>query len=446
MREYAGGFGTVRKCRGKWQGIVRYRECDTGETDSEGKPVKGPWKMTAKLFDVKSYPNNNRGQKTAQDLLRKWRAELEEQEPERAKREQERRKAEERGEALLTPDTTVSDYVTYYIEELLPNNKRMEESTLESYRICLRRIEDKLGSIKLRDLTRSNIEQWRDGMNRKYAPATTKNTLRLLKAALEEARKRGLIEEDPSRDVSAPQPRNASIAYLDDAARLKLLDDLDKTLAGEMDSELRSQSDAHALGIKLALLTGMRRGEICALQWADVDLDGGTITVRHAIGEAGGSAGQYLKGPKSGAGVRVIPVTDAGLIDDLRARRSRMRAAAKAAGVKLPKSAYVIGTPDGAPTTPNYFYHAFKRRCTRLGITNTNGESPRIHDLRHTFATVMAHSGVPATNLKQIMGHSSIDTTYRYYIGVDDDANRRAMELTMQRMYGGDIASTEAEG
>ena len=433
MREYASGNGTVRKWRGKWQGIIRYRDV---ETDDDGNVSKSPWKMKSRLFDIKSYPNSNRGQKTAETELRKWKSQLIAEEPERAKREQEERdaaEARERGVILITPQSTLAEWLDCYLDDL-PKGKHIEKSTMRGYGHRRARIVGVLGDVRLCRLTRSNVVQLRDALlDDGLSPVSANDVLAFLKSALNEAVKRELVGRNVASDVRAAVERTEP-NYLDDAARAALLADLDATLSATQENrELLGQSTAQALGIKLALLTGMRQGEICGLRWRDVDLDKRTITVRNSIGYDKNGA-LYEKRPKSDSGVRCIPI-DERLALDLSARREQVQSQLAEVGARLSAKAYVIGNADGTPTHPNYLYHAFKRRVTRLGLVGTEGKAPSFHDLRHTFATVMAHSGVPANSLKQIMGHSSITTTYAYYIGVDDDANRRAMELTAQRMY-----------
>lgn len=436
MREYSQGDGTVRKRAGKWQGLIRYRDV---YTDEDGNEVKGPWKMATKLFDVKSFPNSNRGEKTATKEFKKWRDELVAAEPERAKREElerQQQEAAERGEYVPTPRSTVSEYVDYYLTEKLPNAKNIEDSTINGYRHRAGRIDAGLGAVRLCDLKKGAVEKWRNDLVANYAATTARDTLVLLRAALNEAVADKLIDENPAAEVTVPAPEDGYPNYLDTSERKRLLEDLERTLHG---AGLGNSSKAVALGIKMALLTGMREGELCGLRWRDVDFSKGVLHVRTAIGRRGN--GYYEKTPKShvrrAVPMRAFPEGEySPLTDDLRERLADMQEQAAAVGQQLPGSVFVLGTIDGAYMQPRVLYRGWTRRVARLGLVGTEGK-PTFHDLRHTFATVMAYSGAPEAALMRIMGDKDPEVIHKYYVGLNEEANAKAMDSAMAEMVSG---------
>lgn len=441
MREYRAGHVYKDLARGRWRGVVRYRERDSGSTDDRGRPVPGPWKRATRLFDVRCYPDSERGRATAQEALSSFKTELVTGEPERAAREE----ARERGRALhLSADPTVSEYVDYYLTEKLPNRKRIEPSTMSGYRRLERSIDSDwdgagIGGVRLSELRPHMVERWRDRVARHYAPVTVKYTLRLLRAALDSAVGDELVDRNAAQSVTSPEAQDKEINFLDAAERARLLADLDRSLSGGSGGRgTPGRSRVLALGTKMALLTGMREAEICGCRWSRINFEAGTITVRTSIGRDGERT--YIKETKSPRGRRTVPLPDA-LAGDLMRRKEEMASLAVEGGIPWSESMFVLGEPvwserddDWLYLNPRLLWRAWKRRSKRLGMRGVTGEPPTFHDLRHTFATVAAHSGIPETSLKEILGHSSIETTHRYYIGVDDDANRRAMAVVMAAM------------
>ena len=458
MREYSDSAGFVRKrvwknaegeaTRARWQAFVSYKELDTGVYDEEGRQVPSDWQYMSKVLDVKAYPEkgNNRGKNAALKELAEWRAELIADEPERAKEEAARNAPAD----VLTRYSTVAQYVGYYLAEYLPKKKKVEASTMAGYRRYEREINEGIGTIqrgrkdvptglgevRLCDLTREGIEEWRNNLLTKYAPVTVQGALHLLQRAMRAAVDERIIETSPAEAVEAPVVQQGEAGYLETEERVRLLDDLDRTLRGEFVQS--NESKPAALAAKMALLTGMRESEVCGLKWADVDFEGGFIKVRNAIGRT--DHGTYEKGTKTSNSRRDSSKRDLSippqLEPDLRARRSDMEAEAEAAGIELSPEAYVLGGIDGSYLNPRWLYRCWSRRVKRLNLVTNQGQPAKFHDLRHTYATVMAHSGMPKMTLKEVMGHSSLDTTERYYIGVDSKANKRAMDTYAPLLYG----------
>lgn len=427
-REY--GFTTVEKQSGKWKAIIGYREYMADGSSKRGRVTK--------TLDIASSEKNNRGHDKAQKLAEALKKELAADEPRRL------REIELEQEGELAKNPTASEFMAYYLNTLLPAKKHIEPSTMNGYRRYEGMLaKSSLGSMKLARLSAVSVGGWRDELTRKhYAPVTTRCALRLLRSALNEAVKLHLINENPAADVKPPSNKKTSseVNYLEASERERLLVDLNQTLHGEMaHDEKRAPEQAHmALGIKIALLTGMREGEICALRWSNVDIEGKSIHVREAIGRT--ETGFYIKQPKSGSSVRDIPINDE-LAADLKARKEQMQAQADAGHIKWSEQIFVLGevkSIDGSSEwwyrKPIYLWRSWSRRVERLALKGKTGEPLKFHDLRHTFATVAATSGIPAAILQTIMGHSDISVTNKYYIGIDDSANRQAMQNILAAM------------
>lgn len=153
--------------------------------------------------------------------------------------------------------------------------------------------------------------------------------------------------------------------------------------------------------IALMLYAGLRRGEVIALRWGDVDLRAGMLSITRSAVQISGAL--HVGPPKSDAGVRCVPVSPE-LADVLRKhRRAAMRAGR--AGAACP----VVASPSGGMVTPAGIYSALRR------LEEVTGVHAHPHRLRHTYCTDAAEQGVPVKSLQYAMGHSSSSLTLDTY-------------------------------
>lgn len=434
-REYQTGNGGVykNKGRGRWQGRIRYRVV---AEDGEGNVSKGPWKTVSKLFDVACYESGNRGKKTAERACAEWKRELEEAEPERARLEAVEAAAE-RGDIPITPRSTVAELLEFHIEDHAraagTERSTISKNRADAKRICDggTRMDSGIGDVRICDLGRTRVEKLRNDMQDAYCGDVVVRSLCLLKAALDDAVERGAIESNPAEGVKTPGSKSKPPAYLESSERYRLLQDLDRCIG------LGRKGYENALAAKISLLTGLRESEICALRWENVDFGRKVIKVREAIGHDNGHP--YLKGTKSSstaqdASRRDVHIPEE-LAPDLRARRERMESEAREAGGGWSDSLFVLGSIDGDYRKPGTVRRSWETRTRRLQLVDNEGEMCSFHTLRHTFATVMAHSGMYETKLCEVMGHTNLNTTKKYYIGLTGDGAADAVEAVAAAMY-----------
>ncbi len=150
-----------------------------------------------------------------------------------------------------------------------------------------------------------------------------------------------------------------------------------------------------------AMMTGLRRGELLGLRWADVDLEGGSLTVRRQRGVAG------IAAPKTSAARRTIPLPTL-VIVALKAHR----------GARVPRPDEPIW--DVGPST---LTHAWGRTVVRTKLPPM-----RLHDLRHAAATLMLATGTPMRVIADTLGHSSPAITARIYAHVLPAAQRESAD------------------
>jgi integrase len=187
--------------------------------------------------------------------------------------------------------------------------------------------------------------------------------------------------------------------------------------------------------ILLAVLCGLRRGEICALRWRNADLVTGQISVVESLEQT--KAGLRFKSPKSGKG-RTVALS-ATMVDELRAHRAKRAQELLRLGVGLSDDDLVISHADGSVISPIYISQHWARtiRTTKLAHL-------RFHDLRHAHATHLLAGNVHPKVVSERLGHSKVGITLDLYSHVIpgmqeaaalmvDDALRIAIEKREQK-------------
>jgi integrase len=220
----------------------------------------------------------------------------------------------------------------------------------------------------------------------------------------------GWINHNPARLASPPSREQADTQppAVEDAARLL------RTAAAE-DPEL-------GLFLRLAVVLGARRGELCALRWSEVDLDQGEVLIAGAVVRVPNEA-LLAKPTKTHAKRRVA--VGAGTVELLRARRVAQAKDALACGTTLAADAYVFShVPDGSkPIDPDGMTHRFQRLARRLAVRC------RLHDLRHFMVTQLVAGGVDWRTVSGRAGHANGHMTLATYAHFQQAQDRQAAEF-----------------
>jgi integrase len=173
---------------------------------------------------------------------------------------------------------------------------------------------------------------------------------------------------------------------------------------------------------------GLRQGEALGLWWDDVDTRSGLLRVRRALQRQRGG-GLVFTDPKTQRSKRTIPLPPP-LVDALTAHRDRQEKERITAGSLWRGSPCVFTTQLGAPIEPRNDYRQFKKLLDRAGLP-----SVRLHDLRHTAASLLLAQGVPARVVMEILGHSQIALTMNTYSHVAPEVSREAAERMAQMLW-----------
>jgi integrase len=189
-----------------------------------------------------------------------------------------------------------------------------------------------------------------------------------------------------------------------------------------------SQSPLHAAWYVLAM-TGMRRGELLALRWRDIDLEAGTISIQRSVGvvrNKGEGAQIREKTPKTKRSRRVIDIDP----DTVAVLRAWKRERGSLALVLARDDAVVFGDLEGQHRHPERFWRSFKSAQKQCAKALGDGAPPEItiHDLRHTHATLLLADREPVKTVSERLGHASITVTLAVYGHVMPGDQKRAAD------------------
>lgn len=314
----------------------------------------------------------------------------------------------------LTVGEWINSWLTDYAQ------MRVCGATLRGYQGVVRRyIVPHLGTVPLDELRPDTVQAFyralqQPGASRTGEPLSARTVLQVhvvLHQALTKAVALRRLESNPAdraQGVERPRIRYRQMISLDENETAVLL--------------ARLQGNRLHLPVLLAVTTGLRRGEMLALTWADVDLDRATIAVNRAWSLTG--EGYELKEPKTRRSRRVV-VMPSITVDALRTHRDR-QLHDRVIGSSAPRPVYgelVIHMPGGTPWWPDSFSSAYRDFIRREGLRG------RFHDLRRSHGSQLIKVGVPMKVVSERLGHASTAFTMDIYTdvlsGMQEDAAAR---------------------
>jgi integrase len=238
------------------------------------------------------------------------------------------------------------------------------------------------------------------------APRTVLQVHRVLHRALECAVKWQILGRNVADAVEPPRPDRFEARVLDERETGRLLDAL-------RDTRL-------FVPTLLAITTGLRRGELLALRWQDVDLGAGMLSVRKTLEQT--RSGVRFKEPKSAKSRRSVVLPPIA-VEALRRHRVEQAKEKLLFGPDYQDYDLVFPMPGGTPWEPDKFSDLFRRTVQAKGFRI------RFHDLRHTHATQLLRQGIHPKVVSERLGHSTIATTMDIYShvlpGIQEEAARK---------------------
>jgi len=308
---------------------------------------------------------------------------------------------------------TVGQFLDHWLEHIKP---LVSPRTHERYgELVTKNLKPLLGAVLLTKLRPMQISDAyakalssgrRKGMGG-LAPSTVRYLHVILKAAMRQAVRWQILARNPVDAVDPPKVERCAMRTYDIAQTADLID--------------ATRGTRMTITVILAVLCGLRRGEIAALRWRNVNLDTAQLAVTESAEQT--KAGVRYKKPKSGKGRSVA--LSARVVNELRSHRVQQAQELLLLGIPLADDAFVVAQAVGSPLQPRTITHQWHK------LLANNKTLPRIrfHDLRHAHATHMLSSGVHPKIASERLGHSKVGITMDLYShvmpGMQEDAAAR---------------------
>lgn len=302
-------------------------------------------------------------------------------------------------------DMPFGEWVTFWYETcckpaVRPNTRTGYENNIRLY------IRPRLGGIPLNKLTANDFQQFinwmrKDGRSEyreSRGEGLSDNTIRhcygLCRRALEKAVAEKLISQNPARECKLPPARRMEMRLLSREELQKLL--------------IQARAEGYYEVFLLELTTGLRVGELMALQWDDLNFNTGELRIERQVYQIKGEL--LIQPPKNKASIRTVILPPA-VVAALRVYKQTV------------PSRWMFPSPkkEDAPIAPSVVSHRLARILKHAGCKKV-----RFHDLRHVFATNALEHGMDVKTLSTIIGHISSATTLNIYAHVTDDMQRQA--------------------
>ncbi|MFD9102088.1 tyrosine-type recombinase/integrase [Streptomyces virginiae] len=355
-----------------------------------------------------------------------------------------------RGVPVPSAQGSVSAYLTYWLEAVAIHYLRENTHTRDA--ACVHRhLIPGLGKKKLAKLTAKDVRTWLNQLrttcqccaraidahrdqsgccaagtccSKRLSPLTLAYIHSVLKSALEHAVREEEITRNVARNVrtGTPRPRRFEPLTADEARQF---------LAAARDDRLFALYE-------LALRTGLRKGELLGLQWEDLDLHGGTASIRRTLQHTQ-TGGLTALPTKTRASERRIALPGE-CIRSLKEHREAWEGERESVAGDWKDSGLVFSTPTGGPIDPANLNRHFRALLNRAGLRRI-----RFHDLRHSTATLLLEQGVELVVIKELLGHTHIGVTATVYAHVRLRLQRDAIDLLGRALHRSDETTNQPD-
>ncbi len=392
------GEGTIGQLAdGRWQGRIRYKDANTGmqyRTAVYGK-----------------------SQKEARDKLKKVIKDL------------------DCGVAPTTGKMTFGEWLDYWLENHVKRQNRL--TTWENYATIVRvHIKPVVGQIRLshlqaRDLQKLYNQKFDSGRvdGKGGLSAKTVGLIHLVcHSALKQAIRENIIARNVTEATTRPTKERTEIQPMNEEQVRQFL--------------LTSKNDRFFAAFYLLISTGLRRGEAMGLKWADIDMEAKTLHIQRSLVKTNTEKAKFhpTKTPKSN---RLVPLAP-DVLEALKAHKAKQEDEKAKLDTAYEDQDMVFCREDGVPIYPDVLDNKFHTLLEKANLPHF-----RVHDLRHTFATMMLKQEVHAKIVQEIMGHSNIAVTLNTYShvlpGIKEDAMQKIQSILQEDNAKTEVLSIEKE-
>lgn len=310
----------------------------------------------------------------------------------------------------LLPVKTPMTFSELFTEWLLNRKNTVKRSTYVSYKNLYEGyLRKSFGSVKIDSMNAFILNRYADELlscggksGQGLSAATVQAILIMLRSVLEYGETEYRFV-NPAKNISLPKTASKEIEVFNNIEMLKIRNGV-------------NLSDSAELGILLALYTGMRIGEICALTWGDFDLLNQIIHIKKTL--------YRIKNPDSGSPKTIVVIDSPkskNSVRDIPIPTFMLSAIAKIKRTQNDENYFLTGSKNY--TEPRTYSIKYKSFLKRLEIPYRN-----FHNLRHTFATECVKQGVDVKTLSELLGHSSVKITLERYVHSDMELKRKQLE------------------
>lgn len=304
-------------------------------------------------------------------------------------------------------ELTVAAYLARWIDTAAVALR--DKTALQYRRAIANYINPHIGQMRLLELRLDRIEQFYARLGQEGRGVRTIRIVHnILHKAFEQAVRYNYIVRNPTQGAILPRYRQQEMQVLDEGEVSRLL--------------VTAQGSPYETFFRLAVMTGMRLGELMGLRWADLSWQHGTLHVQRQVQRVDGQGWQYVE-PKTRASRRIVPLSSQMLMA-LRAHQKQQKLQRELKGARWDENGLIFTNSVGNPLDASNMRKEFNRVLAAAGLPRV-----RFHDLRHTAASLMLNNHVPLIVAARMLGHQRPSVTLDIYGHLYHDKQSQAAEI-----------------
>lgn len=339
------------------------------------KDAQGKWRQKSKCTGLPQKGHKREAEK----MLQQWQAEL----------------SAQALPSLTSGNILFLDFMRDWLKDIAAHS--VKENTLEKYYVVFNRhieLYQPFWNLPLKKLTPAIIQSYYNDMVNTLSPNTIRKHHANIHSCLEYAVRLDLLPYNPAKRIVLPKKEKYQ------GAKVFVPDQLIELLDIFKDDPLEAV-------IQLTTTYGLRRSEVCGLQWSSIDFDAKTLLICHTAVKSGGKL-IYSDSTKTATSRRRLPLTSS-MVVYLQQLKKRQEEHKRLLGSLYTSSGYVCTKVDGSPIDPDFVTHHFQSTLKKRGL------SYRFHDLRHSTVYALRKGGCDPKDIQTWLGHSDVSTTLNIY-------------------------------